>query len=125
MKKKFEMEYSLNTSPGVIFSRLSTASGLSEWFADNVNVNGNMFTFIWEGTEQKAEMVQLKENKSIRFHWMDDDDSKSYFEFRIDHDEVTGDAYLFITDFAEDSEKIDAIDLWDSQISELKHVVGL
>lgn len=125
MKKKFEMEYSLNTSPGVIFSRLSTASGLSEWFADNVNVNGHFFTFIWESTEQQAEMIQFKENKLIRFHWMDEEDPKTFFEFRIDHDEITGDAYLFITDFAEDNEKIDAIDLWDSQISELKHVIGL
>jgi uncharacterized protein YndB with AHSA1/START domain len=125
MKKKFEMEYSLNTSPGVLFSRLSTASGLSEWFADNVNVNGNNFTFFWEGSEQKAEMVHIKENKSIRFHWLDDEDPKSYFEFRIDHDEITGDSYLFITDFAEDNEKIDSIDLWDSQISELKHAIGL
>jgi len=125
MKKKFELEYSLNTSPGVLFSRLSTASGLSEWFAENVNVDGNLFTFFWDGTEQIAEMIHLKENKSIRFHWLDDEDPKSFFEFRIDHDELTGDSYLFITDFADDNEKIDSIDLWDSQISELKHVIGL
>jgi uncharacterized protein YndB with AHSA1/START domain len=125
MKKKFEMEYSLNTSPGVLFSRLSTASGLSEWFADNVDVNGNTLTFHWEGSEQSAEIIQLKENKSIRFRWVNDEDPKAFFEFRIDHDDLTGDAYLSITDFAEDNEKIDAIDLWDSQISELKHVLGL
>lgn len=125
MKKKFELEYSLNTAPGVLFSRLSTPSGLSEWFADNVNVNGHFFTFFWNGAEQEAEMIHLKENKSIRFHWMDDDDPKAFFEFRIDHDEITGDSYLFITDFAEDGEKNDAVDLWDSQISELKHVIGL
>jgi uncharacterized protein YndB with AHSA1/START domain len=125
MKKKFEMQYSLNTSPGVLFSRLSTASGLSEWFADNVNVNGNLFTFFWDGSEQQAEMIQLKENKSIRFHWTDDSDPKSFFEFRIDHDDIIGDSYLSITDFSEDNEKIDVVDLWDSQISELKHVLGL
>ncbi len=125
MKKKFELEYSLNTSPGVLFSRLSTPSGLSEWFADNVNVSGHFFTFFWNGAEQEAEMIHLKENKLIRFHWMDDDDPKSFFEFRIDHDEITGDSYLFIVDFAEDGEKNDAVDLWDSQISELKHVIGL
>jgi len=125
MKKKFEMEYSLNTSPGVLFSRLSTASGLSEWFADNVDVNGSLFSFYWEGSEQQAEVVQLKENKSIRFRWANDEDSKAYFEFRIDHDELTGDSYLTITDFAEDNERIDAIDLWDSQIAELKHVLGV
>ena len=125
MKKKYELEYSLNTSPGVLFSRLSSASGLSEWFADNVNVDGNIFTFFWEGSEQRAELIHIKENKSIKFRWISDEDPKAYFEFRIDHDDLTGDAYLSITDFAEDNEKIDAIDLWDSQIAELKHVLGL
>ena len=124
MKNKFELEYSLNTTPGVLFSRLSTASGLSEWFAENVNVNGNTFTFFWEDSGEEAEMIQLKENKSIRFHWIDDDPD-TYFEFRIESDEITGDSYLFITDYSEDDEKIDAIDLWNSQISELKHVLGL
>jgi hypothetical protein len=70
-------------------------------------------------------MIQIKENKSIRFRWIDDADPKSFFEFRLDHDDIIGDSYLSITDFAEDSEKIDAVDLWDSQISELKHVLGL
>jgi len=125
MKNKFELEYSLNTSPGVLFSRLSSASGLSEWFADNVNVNGNVFSFFWEGSEQQAEMIQMKENKSIRFKWINDADPKAFFEFRIDQDDLTGDAYLSITDFAEDNEKPDAVNLWDSQISELKHVLGL
>jgi uncharacterized protein YndB with AHSA1/START domain len=125
MKKKFELEYSLNTSPGVLFSRLSSASGLSEWFAERVDVKGNHFTFHWEGSEQEAEIVQIKDNKSIRFRWTTDPDPKAFFEFRIEHDELTNDAYLTITDFAEDNEKIDAIDLWDSQIAELKHVLGL
>jgi uncharacterized protein YndB with AHSA1/START domain len=125
MKKKFELEYSLNTSPGVLFSRLSTASGLSEWFAENVDVKGNFFTFHWEGSEQEAEIIQIRDNKSIRFRWVADSDPKAYFEFRIDHDDLTNDAYLTITDFAEDNEKIDSIDLWDSQIAELKHVLGV
>ncbi len=125
MKQKFELEYSLNTSPGVLFSRLSSASGLSEWFADNVNIDGNLFTFFWEGSDQQAEMIHMKENKSIRFRWVNDEDPKAFFEFRIDQDEITGDSYLTITDFTEDSEKIDAVDLWDSQVSELKHVLGL
>ncbi|MCB9000224.1 MAG: SRPBCC domain-containing protein [Bacteroidales bacterium] len=125
MKNKFELEYSLNTSAGVLFSRLSTASGLSEWFADNVNVDGNIFTFFWDGSEEKAEMQSMKESKYIRFQWLEEDDPKSYFEFRIESDDLTGDSFLFITDFADDDEKDDAVDLWNSQIAELKHVLGL
>ena len=124
MKTKYELEYMLNTSPGILFSRLSTPEGLSEWFADDVNLSRGKFTFFWEGSEQEAEVLQRKANKFIRFRWTDEEED-SYFEFRIRTDELTGDLALIITDFAEDDEKDDAIDLWDTQISELKHVIGL
>ena len=125
MKTKYELEYTLNTSPAILFNRLSTPEGLSEWFADDVNLKKGMFTFIWEGTEQHASVVQKKANKFIRFHWEDDDEDDAYFEFRIRTDELTGDVALLITDFAEENEKDDAVDLWDTQISELKHAIGL
>ena len=124
MKTKYELEYTLNTSPNILFNRLSTPEGLSEWFADNVNLRKGKYTFIWEGTEQEASVLQRKSNKFIRFRW-DDDEEDAYFEFRIRTDELTGDVALLITDFAEEDEKDDAVDLWDTQISELKHAIGL
>jgi len=90
-----------------------------------VNLIRDKFTFIWEGTEQAASVVQKKANKYIRFQWEEDDDLDCFFEFRIRTDELTGDVALLITDFAEEDEKDDAVDLWDSQISELKHAIGL
>lgn len=123
MKNKFELEYSINASPKILYARLSTPGGLAEWFADDINIQGNTYTFIWEGTEQQAELVTKKENQLVKFKWVDEDDV--YFEFRIRRDELTGEVALIITDFAEDDEKDDAIDLWDTQISELKHALGL
>jgi len=125
MKTKYELEYTLNTSPAILFNRLSTPEGLSEWFADDVNLKKGKYTFIWEGTEQEASVLQKKSNKFIRFHWEDDDEADAFFEFRIHTDELTGDVALLITDFAEEGETDDAIDLWDTQISELKHAIGL
>ena len=125
MKKKFELEYTINSSPKVLYNRLSTPGGLAEWFADDVNLQGKIFTFIWEGTEQKAEVLLKKDNKFIRFHWVSEEDIKTFFEFRIAQDELTGDVSLLITDFAEEDEKNDSIDLWDTQIAGLKHVIGL
>jgi uncharacterized protein YndB with AHSA1/START domain len=125
VKKKFELEYTINSSPKVLFNRLSTPGGLAEWFADDVNLQGSVFTFIWESTEQQAEVIQRKDNKYIRFRWLSDDDENSFFEFRLTQDELTGDVSLLVTDFADDDEKDDAIDLWDTQIAELKHVIGL
>ncbi len=125
MKTKYELEYTLNTSPAILYSRLSTPEGLSEWFADNVNLMKGKFTFFWEGTHQMASVIQKKANKYIRFHWLDDEEEDAFFEFRIRTDELTGDVALLITDFADEDDKDDAIDLWDTQIAELKHAIGL
>ena len=125
MKQKFELEYTLNTSLRVLFDRLSTPSGLSEWFADDVNMTGKIISFIWNGQEEQAEIVNIKDNKLIRMKWLEDKDPKTYLEFRIIQDELTGDTSLYITDFADEEETPEAINLWDSQISGLKHVIGL
>ena len=125
MKTKYELEYTINTSPKVLFNRLSTPGGLAEWFADDVNLVKGLYRFIWDGSEQTATILMRKDNKYIRYRWTDDDQEDSFFEFRIRTDELTGDVALIITDFAEDDEKDDAIDLWDSQVSELKHAIGL
>jgi len=124
MKNKFELEYSLNSSPKILYPRLVTPAGLSEWFADDININGDIYTFIWNGAEQAAKLLTKKDNQLVRYQWVDDEEDV-FFEFRIRKDELTGEVALVITDFAENDEKDDAIDLWDSQISELKHTLGL
>lgn len=127
MKLKYELEYNLNCSPKVLFSRLSTPEGLSEWFADEVNVNGDLFYFYWNSTELKARLSAVKENKLVRFEWINNGNGKesNYFEFRIDIEELTGDLALIITDFAEPDEKDDSIYLWDTQIQDLKRLLGM
>ncbi len=126
MREKFELEYTLNCSSKVLFSRLSTPEGLSEWFADNVNVEGDHFTFVWNNSESRARLSALKENKLVRFEWLTlDDEEANYFEFRLSIDELTGDLALLITDFTEPDEKEDSIYLWDSQINDLKRILGI
>jgi len=122
-KEKYEIEYIINISPAILFNRLSSPSGLSEWFADDVNLNGKIYTFIWNGSEQEAEQVLRKENKMVRYHWLDDD-PETYFEFRINVDELTGDIALMVIDFAEPDDKEDAVELWNQQVESLKHILG-
>ena len=125
MSLKFELEYTLNCSPKVLFSRLSTPDGLGEWFADKVDADGDLFTFTWSNSESKARLVAIKENKLVRFEWTDiDNEESNYFEFQINMDELTGDLALIICDFAEENEKEDAVSLWDSQITDLKRLLG-
>ena len=121
-KKKIQLEYIINCSPKVLFNRLSTPSGLAEWFADDVRMDGKVFTFIWKGSEEAAELSLYKENKLVRFTWKEDE--HTYFEFRILQDELTGDVALLVTDFGEDIEKEEIITLWNNHISLLRHVLG-
>lgn len=121
---KYELEYPIHSSINILYERLSTLSGLSEWFADDVNVDREgVYTFAWEGSEQKANLVSKKKNDHVRFKWLDSDEE--YFEFLIQVDELTNDISLIVTDFADDDEdKEDAIQLWDLQIDNLKHIIG-
>jgi len=127
MRYQYELEYTLNCSPKMIFPRLSTPEGLGEWFADEITAEGNVFTFRWGKTESKALLTSVKENKTVRFEWIDDfeDKATNFFEFRIIVHDLTGDLALLITDFAEPDEKEDAIYLWDTQINDLKRILGI
>ncbi len=121
-KKRIQFEYVINCSPKVLFSWLSTASGLAEWFADDVKVKGKKYTFIWEGSEQTAEMTLHKENKLVRYSWVDQ--PEEYFEFRITQDELTGDVSLIIIDMVDQNEIEESKGLWDTQVADLKHMLG-
>jgi len=128
VNNKIELEFTLNTSQNILFNRLSTPSGLSEWFADDVNLDGDTFTFIWDNSESQAQMVHKKDNKSIRFRWIDDGiplDEEAYFEFRISPDEITGGVALYVTEQLVDNDIEDAISLWNCQIAELKRILGI
>ncbi|MEX1002723.1 MAG: START-like domain-containing protein [Crocinitomicaceae bacterium] len=125
-KMKYEMEFEVNSSPAVLYNMISTPSGLSEWFADNVNIKGETFTFFWNGTEEEAQLVSTKKGESIKFQWQDDIDDglDTYFEMAIKIDDLTKDVALIITDFAEENEKEESKRLWQNLISELKMVIG-
>jgi hypothetical protein len=125
MNVKYILEYQMNCSPLILYPRFSSPGGLSEWFADNVNIEGKYYIFYWQGSFQRAEVQSKRENNYIRFQWENDPDTNTYFEFRIVTDELTGDTSIIITDFAEEDEKDDAIELWNSQVVRLKHCVGV
>lgn len=113
MRRKIELEYIFSSSVKVLFSRLSTPAGLSEWFADDVFQKGNQFIFIWNGSEQPATLVELKSNAVVRFRWDDAEEEDEYFEFNIHVEPLTGDVALIITDFADEDEVNDTIELWN------------
>ena len=126
-KEKIKMEYMLKGGSGnVIWSIISTPSGLETWFADKVTAKEKVYTFQWGKAEtRQAEVVHCRTNQFIRFHWLDDEEKKSYFELKIVYNELTEDLMLEVIDFADSTETDDAKDLWNSDIEKLKRVSGL
>ena len=122
---KYTLEFPINSSVNILYKRLSTPSGLSEWFADDVVIKNKIFTFFWDGSEQEAKLLKLKTNQFIRLKWEDNYTQEDYFEFLIQIDEMTSDVSLMITDFAEDEQdQKEQTELWNNQISALKSAIG-
>jgi len=121
---KFQIEFVLKSSPKLLYTYLSTPSGLAEWFADNVNARTDKFIFIWDGAEEIAYLQAKKQDRLVRFRWEEKDDD-TFWEMRIEVDELTKDVSLIVTDFADDEDEVEESKMfWENQISELKHVIG-
>lgn len=125
-KVRYEIEFPINSSPLLLYQYISTPSGLSEWFADNVNSRGEMFTFIWGDSSEKARLTSKKTGERIKFKWLDENDldTEYFFELKIMEDEITKDVSLLVTDFAFEDEIKETKLLWENQVSDLKQVIG-
>jgi hypothetical protein len=125
-KEKYEMEFEVNSSTAVLFNMISTPSGLSEWFADDVNIKDDVFSFFWDGSSEDAKLIGKRKGESVKFQWTEDaeDGLKTYFEMAIKVDDLTNDVALIVTDYAEEDEMDESKLLWENQIGELKMVIG-
>lgn len=122
-KKKFNLEYEIKSSPKILFSFLNEPNALAQWFADDVQYRDQIYTFVWDGEEHRAKLLSVKENKLVKFRWLDDE-PECYFEMEILQDELTNDVALSITDFAPEDAVSERKLIWDNQIQYLISVLG-
>lgn len=122
--QKFSCEYVIKSSPAILWEMISTPSGLSEWFANDVDQKGKEYSFTWEGETQTARVIAMEDEHYIRFQWVGSP-PEEYFEFRIDITDITNDTVLIVTDFAKAADLEDARLLWDQQILQLKKRLGV
>ncbi|MGD1843959.1 MAG: START-like domain-containing protein [Salibacteraceae bacterium] len=123
-KEKFQLEILFRSATRVLYNSISTPSGLSEWFADNVNIKNDLFIFIWDDSEETARLLSKKSGEFVRFQWLEDEGTDYFFEIRIKTDPMTKEVALYITDFAEPDEKEESMQLWESQVDQLKRILG-
>jgi hypothetical protein len=125
-KVKYELEFEVKSSVPVLYNMISTPSGLSEWFADDVNIKGDNFIFFWDGATETARLITKRKGEAVKFQWEEDQEAglKTYFEIAIKVDDLTNDVAIIITDFADEDELEESQSLWENQIGELKMVIG-
>ncbi|MFY0600438.1 MAG: ATPase [Cyclobacteriaceae bacterium] len=125
-KELFVGEYPINASKKMLYPYISTASGLAQWFADDVNINEDReYTFLWDGEENKASLASSRVNSFVKFEFVDKDDpeDQGYIEIKLDMNELTQEVFIRITDYSDiDSEECQ--ELYESLIHELKEIVG-
>ncbi len=122
-KKKFTIEYEIKSSPRILYTFLNEPNGLTQWFADDVSVRDQIYTFTWDDEKQTAKLIAIKENKLVRFKWVDDE-PQFFFEMEIIQDELTNDVALSITDFATDETVGERKLIWDNQVQYLISTLG-
>lgn len=125
-REKYEMDFLLKTSIKSLDNMVSTPSGLSEWFADDVNIKDDIYTFIWDGSEEEARLITKKNNSKVRWQWVEDEEEglDTYFELRYEIDPMTKSVILTLTSFAEPDEVEESKFLWEGQINQLKRKLG-
>ncbi len=128
-KTKFAFEYEINASKKMLYPYFTTASGLAQWFADDVNVDeDNIYNFIWEGEDHKAKMVSHRTNSFAKFVFIEPDksdgDDPNWVEFKIDLNEMTQTTFIKIQEYTEFDDKEEQAEVWEGLLHNLKETVG-
>ena len=124
-KFKFVGEYEIRASKKMLYPYLASASGLAQWFADDVNIDEDkIFTVIWDGEENKAKMVSHRTNSQVKFEFISEEDDPNYVEFKIDMNEMTQSVFIRVTDYSEMDDEQELEELWESLMHNLKEIVG-
>jgi uncharacterized protein YndB with AHSA1/START domain len=124
-RQRVELEFPMHCSANTLFTYISSPSGLSSWFADDVLVHGNNYIFKWDdGEEMEGELVKNLNRKHIKFRWIDGIHMNETLEFIIHKDEVTDDLALIVGDYTEEDDYDEFEMVWENQVQNLKKQIG-
>ncbi len=121
---KIDLEFIFRASPGILYSFFMEPAKIVRWFCDEVDITGNVFTFMWSGSEEIAQLVGNEDEEKLRFKWEAAENDDEYLEIRFSQAPVTNETILEITDFCDEDEKEDQRILWTSQMEKLRHETG-
>lgn len=128
-KTRFVVEFPINASPKILFPYLATASGLSQWFCDDVRyVEGQRLNFIWDHENHYAEISGQRLNRAVRFVFLDEHrqpvPDATFLEFTLDASQVTDEVYLRVVDYSASNDAGEQQEMWDGLVAKLREQVG-
>lgn len=129
-KNLFNADYEIHASVKMLYPYIQSASGLSEWFADDVKINNEnkTYTFFYDDEAHPARQTAHRTNHFVRFEFVpeneEDEKDPSYFELRLEFNELTNSVYLKITDYSDFDDLKELQGLWDSLVDSLRATVG-
>tara|TARA_Y100000768_G_C23814798_1_gene603562 strand:+ start:70 stop:465 length:396 start_codon:yes stop_codon:yes gene_type:complete len=128
-KQKFVGEYPINASRKMLFPYLSTATGLCQWFADDVNINNidKTLIFLVDGEERIAVIDSIKNNRYVKFRFLNDDEKpkeNDTLEFRLEINELTQEVFVRVEEFTESDDLDESFQIWDNLLAQLKEIIG-
>lgn len=128
-KTRFEVEFPINASPKILFPYLATASGLTQWFCDDVRyLDGQYLNFIWDRENHYAEVASQRLNKAVKFVFLDDHrkplTDANFLEFNLGLSQITDEVYVRVTDYSEGDDVEEKREMWEGLLDKLREQVG-
>jgi uncharacterized protein YndB with AHSA1/START domain len=128
-KRRFEMEYPINASPKLLFPYLASASGLSQWFCDDVRLDpDHRLNMVWDKQNHFAEITLQRPGRSVRYVFLDERKQAltdaNYLDFSLEYSKITDSVFLRVTDYSDHSNDQEQQELWDGLVSKLREQVG-
>ena len=125
----FTTDFEINASTKMLYPYISSASGLSQWMADDVTIDEDkVYNFIWDDEDHRARLASHRNNHYVKFEFLpeteEDNEDPAFFELRLELNELTQSVFLKITDYSDMEDTEELFDLWSSLIENLKETVG-
>lgn len=129
VRNKFTADYQINTSKKIVFHYLSTASGLQEWFADEVRIDEDKnYIFNFDNEDHYARLASMRINSHVKFEFFDpkndENSDHAYIEFKLEENELTQSLFLKVIDYSNDYGEDELEAIWDGLIHKLKEIIG-
>ena len=108
---------------------MSTASGLEEWFADEVKITEDKnYIFNFDNEDHYARLASQRSNSHVKFEFYDtknpQEPDHAYIEFKLEENELTQTLFLKVIDYSDGYDDEELVAIWEGLIGRLKDIIG-